>query len=207
MSLDSAVTEPSEQVGLTYTLVLPSGWTQLPLGDGADARVAELVDLAFATTPDGASPDQVATLRRQVEGQLRAAVVSARDDGGVDLYLPTGPVRGLPVPASFVVGQLSSRDEVPDAARLVAALVVDDPTARAVELGPHLAVRTERASPPATAPPAPPSRGIDYFIPTPDGHGWATVAFSTLVVEDEGEDVTPLLVDLFDAVMTTFRWA
>jgi hypothetical protein len=51
------------------------------------------------------------------------------------------------------------------------------------------------------------SRRVDYLIPVPEHpRGMLVVAFSTIGDGDPEGDFAKLLVELFDAIMTTFRW-
>ncbi|MGH3816471.1 MAG: hypothetical protein ACRDRE_01680, partial [Pseudonocardiaceae bacterium] len=51
------------------------------------------------------------------------------------------------------------------------------------------------------------SRRVDYLLPVPaDPDRWVIVSFSTLGAGDPTDDFAQLLVELFDAIMTTFRW-
>ena len=52
------------------------------------------------------------------------------------------------------------------------------------------------------------SRRVDYMVPMPGADGrWLLLAFSTLGAGDPGDQVARMLVQLFDAMMSTFRWA
>lgn len=51
------------------------------------------------------------------------------------------------------------------------------------------------------------SRRVDYVLPVPDDPDrWVIVSFSTLGSGDPGDEFAQLLAELFDAIMTTFRW-
>ena len=51
------------------------------------------------------------------------------------------------------------------------------------------------------------SRRVDYVLPVPtDLDRWVVVSFSTLGAGDPTDEFAQLLVELFDAIMTTFRW-
>jgi hypothetical protein len=48
---------------------------------------------------------------------------------------------------------------------------------------------------------------VDYTFPIPgDSRRWLAVTFSTPGAGDPGDQVAEALVELFDAIMTTFRW-
>lgn len=214
----STAEAPAEPTG--YSLVLPPGWRQIPLDGHATDAVRELVDRAFADVPADVPPDTVAGLRRRMQGQLQRALTSAREGGGTELYLPTERMGDLAVPASFVAGEVrldgeaarvtgEGADPATVPVRVLARLVAGDATARAVEVGGAPAVRTERT---AAADREQQlgvdagSRRIDYLIAVPGRPGrWLTMSCSVLEVADAPE-ITELLVELFDAVMTTLRW-
>jgi hypothetical protein len=49
---------------------------------------------------------------------------------------------------------------------------------------------------------------VDYAVPVPGAAArWLLVAFSTLGAGDPDDQVARMLVQLFDAMMSTFRWA
>ena len=52
------------------------------------------------------------------------------------------------------------------------------------------------------------TRRVDYIVPMPgEADRWLIVAFSTLDQSDQSDDeLARLLIQLFDAMMTTFRW-
>ncbi|WP_327429106.1 hypothetical protein [Streptomyces sp. NBC_01236] len=190
----------------SYSLVLPPGWRRIPLRYGTENAVGRILDQAFAELPR----DKVFTHRRDLEGRLWQQVRDAREADGLDLYLPVELLHGMSVPASILV----SETRMPVAAGLdprELALVVasSDSGREVVELGGAPAVRTERT---AGADPGRgiefPSRRVDYQVPVPqDPQRWLTVAFSTVAAEDADGELSLLLADLFDAVMTTFRWS
>ena len=71
------------------------------------------------------------------------------------------------------------------------------------------AARSEQAAPPD------PARGIeygsrrvDYVVPVPGAPDrWLLAGFSTLGAGDPDDGLARMLVQLFDAIMSTFRWA
>jgi hypothetical protein len=192
-----------------YSLVLPPGWRRVPLVHGSDEAVERLVADAFA----GRAPDEHTALRRQLRTLLRAQVADARRRGGVDLYLPAGGHRGLPVAASFVVAVVPSGAGPSPAEDLLAALLVQQ-EADLVTLPAGPAARWERAHPagarrerlPEDDLPDVGHRQVDYALPVPGSGDTVVVTFATPGAGDPGDDLAGLLVELFDALMTTFRW-
>jgi hypothetical protein len=212
---------PSEVAG--YSVVLPPGWVQIRLDDSADEAVDRLVDGAFADVPADLPPDTVASLRRRLEGHLRVTLATARGNGGTELYLPTQRVGGVLMPASFVVAEVdmgapasmgapgagdpSSPDLV---TRTVARLVAADESARAAEVDGAPAVRSTSRSVGAPSQQmgiSATSRRVDYLVAVPGRPGrWLAVSFTVLEATDDPL-LAELLVELFDAAMTTVRWA
>lgn len=214
---------PSEVAG--YSVVLPPAWVQIPLDETAGAAVDRLVDAAFTDVPADVPPDTVASVRRRLEGHLRATLATARSNGGTELYLPTRRIGGVLMPASFVVAEVdmgapaaaandASSPGDPGtadlAARTVARLVAADESARAVELDGAPAVRTTSRSvgePNQQMGISAASRRVDYLVAVPGRPGrWLAVSFTVLEAADDPV-LAELLVELFDAVMTTFRWS
>jgi hypothetical protein len=137
-------------------------------------------------------------------------VLQARAKGGVDLYMPIGPMHGIPVSASFIVseGAAGTGGEEIDPATLVTYLATQDASSAPVQVDGAPAVRTEHvADPEPSAEVDAGSRRVDYIIPvpgTPDR--WLLVAFSTLGAGSPDDELSAILVQLFDAIMSTFRW-
>lgn len=189
-----------------YTLVLPPGWRQVPVRAGTREVIREIVRDRFRVLPGHVPRDALTPYRIALEQQLTAAAAQARQRGGTELYLPVEPVRGTLIAASFVVseGSTSARDER-DTALILAAIARSAP---GLLLDGARAARIER-----TAPPDPArgvergSRHVDYAVPVPGGDGrWLIFAFSALGAGDPGDELAGNLVELFDAIMSTFRW-
>ncbi len=194
-----------------YTVVLPPGWCRIPVRHGSDEAIRAVVSEALKSVPRTVPRDRIAPYRAELEGRLRTMVTSARRQGGVDLYLPTGPVHGIPVSASFLVseGFLGPFGEDADPVRVVTYLATQDGAGAPVTVDGAAAVRTEH-----TAPAEPGaeieagSRRVDYVIPVPGGENrWMVVTFAALGGGDPDDKLSGALVQLFDAIMSTFRWS
>ena len=207
---------PNARVAAGYSLVLPPGWVQIPLDEGSVPAVRKLLDRAFTHVPADIPPDTVAILRRRLEGRLTATVAEARRTGGTELYVPTERMGGVLVPASFVVADVRPEteddpvDEQDLVGRVLARLVAADDSARVIEIDGAPVVRTESRSasdPERSLGVRAASRRVEYLLAVPGEAGrWLAVSATILEAEDDDEDLAGLLVELFDAVMTTFRW-
>ncbi|WP_445528259.1 hypothetical protein [Streptomyces cyslabdanicus] len=153
--------------------------------------------------------DEVFAYRRDLEARLWQRIEEARKADGLDLYLPVELMHGISVPASILVSETRLTGEGGLDPQEAALLMAGSGDGRELlELDGAPAVRTERTE---QADPERgvefPSRRVDYQTPVPgQSWRWLTVAFSTVGAEDVDGEVSLLLVDLFDAVMTTFRW-
>ncbi len=194
-----------------YRLVLPPGWRRIPVRAGGGGEVIrEILDERVARLPRNLPRDRVAKARAELEGRLRRQVAEARRAAAVDLYLPVDLMHGALVGASFLVseGPFGAGPDA-DPMMVVASLAAQGGGASMAAVGGVPAVRTERTAP---ADPAREielgSRRVNYVVPVPGRPGrWVMVAFSTVGGGDPADEHADILVELFDAIMTTFRWA
>jgi hypothetical protein len=200
-----------------YTVILPPGWLRL------DARTAhgtaELdreLDAALATV----SRDSRSPLIDQARKQAHDVLEQARAAGALDLYLPLGGMHGAAVPASFLVGLVTFNDPPPDlvdphdhhdiedssstALRIATMLAARIPQGEVRTMPAGMAVRSRRAVA-ATGESQWPGTRLDYHWPMPsEPLKWAVASFTAMGAGKN--DVTELLVGLFDAIMLTWRW-
>lgn len=191
-----------------YSLVLPPGWRRIPLRAGTDRAIRSVVREALASAPRDAPADKVGPRRLELERRLTEMTRRARGQGGVDLYLPAGPVYQAPVAASFLVSELSLGPA--DPASVAASIAAGDHAWRPVTLGGADGLRVERTAGPTSGDGVEAgvaSRHVDYVLPAPGRPGrWLVVAFSTLGGGDPGDEIARLLTELFDAIVSTFGW-
>lgn len=161
---------------------------------------------AVSGLPRDAPPDRIGPRRLELERRLTAMARQVRGTGGIDLYLPAGPVYDAPLAASFLVSELSVGPADPSG--VAALLTAEDDTWQPVTLDGAGGRRIERTDGPAPADGAGVvSRCVDYLVPVPCRPGrWLVIAFSTLDGGDPDDYIARLLTELFDAIMSTFRW-
>lgn len=197
-----------------YTVVLPPGWSRVPVRQGSAGAVRAAVDEALKAVPRSVPRDRIPPYRAELEGRLRAMVNRARGQGGVDLYLPVAPMHGIPVSASFLVseGTVGGPDDGIDPAQVATYLATEatgDGAGTPVTVDGTLSARREHTAPPDEQAGIDDvgSRRVDYMIPVPGDRGrWLLVAFSTLGAGNPEDNLAGILVELFDAIMSTFRW-
>jgi hypothetical protein len=189
-----------------YTLVLPPGWVRIPLRSGTDKAIRAAVRHATSVLPAGARQDRIVKQRLAMERHLTQTARDARSKGGVDMYLPAGPVYDVPVAASFLVSELSLGPASPS---LVARhLATSDDIWKLVTVDSTDGLRIERiAQVQQDEGTRLGSRNVTYVLPVPGRIGsWLMIAFSTLGTRDPDDTVAGLLADLFDAILSPFLW-
>lgn len=192
-----------------YDLALPPPWRRVPLDGTAESTLRAIVDdVAAKHTPREIPPDQVGPRKRELVRELMAQVTQARETGGIDLYIPLDEIHGYAVQASFAVNRVipdatMGAEEVPG---VMASLLKDGDTSP-VSVAGTVWVRRERAVP-RDAEDSVDSVRVDYFTAIPgQARAWILVSFSSAgrpITGPDGEG--NMLVELFDAIMTTWRW-
>jgi hypothetical protein len=195
-----------------YSIVLPPGWRRIPVRWGSKKAIREAVDEAFSVLPKDAPRDKVGPYRKELERHLTDLVRDARTKGGIDLYLPVLPVYGAPMPASFVVADISEAlrpaGEVPDPAQAIVMFAADNDHAHPVTVDGAVGLRIERTGKASLEKNEEfGAHQVDYVLSVPGTRDrWLAVYFATLGGGNPDDQVAALLTSLFDAMMTTFRW-
>lgn len=201
----------------SYRVVLPKPWVRIPVGSGTQERVRRLVEETTRDVPKELPPDQVGPLRRELEHRLVRDIMRSREYGGVDFYLPGGPQHGLLIGASFVVSQVRPPGRLPDeldpdqaVGSVLTELLQQSEGATAEIVAGQAWVRSRRVldPDPDRAPGVDvPVVAVSYTTALPDDPTkWVLVEFSGTGDGDPGSESTSLVVDLFDAIMSTWRW-
>jgi hypothetical protein len=191
-----------------YSLLLPPGWVRVPLRRGTHTVLDAKVFRGIERIPAGVPRDKGMAYRLYVRRRVEGLVAEARKAGGLDLYVPVGarPGGGM-LAASFVVAEVEGEGEGrPEA--VLGRLAGEAGEVRGV--AETMGVRREyvRAAAEDEAEAGTRTRHVDYVVPVPgDGGRWLTVSFSTAGDGDPASMFTRAVADLFDAMMTTFRWS
>jgi hypothetical protein len=172
--------------------------------------------------PEGIPRDDAMRFRLDMRRQLEKQARAAKRNGGLDLYLPVLPRGGIFLMASFIVAEMpiGQAHGVPPQA-VIAQLVdggVRDGTATSVDVAGAPALRRayrstadERklnSSPEAIQQATLPTRRVEYVLPVAHDPGrWISINFSTPGDGDIDSEFTDVLVELFDAVVGTFKWS
>ncbi|MFE0413148.1 hypothetical protein [Streptomyces tendae] len=205
-----------------YELVLPPGWVRIPLRVGTKEALEKVLFSHMGQVPEEIPRDDAMRFRLDMRRQLERQARAARRNGGLDLYLPVLPRGGIFLMASFIVAEvpIGQAHVIPQQAVIteLANEGVPDGTAKQVDVAGAPALRRAYGSPlteerlssasEAVQQNALPTRRVDYVIPVPDDPSrWISINFSTPGDGDIDSEFTGVLVELFDAVVSTFKWS
>jgi len=193
-----------------YELILPPGWVRIPLREGTKEALERVLFSHMGQVPEGIPRDEAMRFRLEMRSQLEKQARAARRNGGLDLYLPLLPRGGIFLMASFIVAEMpiGQAYEVPPEA--VLGQLVDDGipggAATTVDVAGAPALRRDYRS--TLDEEELLTRRVDYVIPVMGDPGrWISINFSTPGDGDADSEFTDVLVQLFDAVVSTFRWS
>ncbi|MEU9521519.1 hypothetical protein [Streptomyces sp. NPDC048224] len=196
-----------------FNLVPPPGWDVIPLRTGTKEAMDHIVRKAVAQLPASFPKDDIPKARLKLTQEVKKVVRRARAKGGMTLYLPTERLQGVALPVSIVASEPSHIPRVrpssgPEA--VLAALASVTPGAETRTLDTTAALRSERDVPADAAQGVEVAhRRVEYFVPIPDSDPdqYLVFSFSALIAPGSDPAFYDILVELFDAVMGTFRWS
>lgn len=182
-----------------WSLLLPPGWWHIPLDERRGQSVTALLDRRLASLPR----DRVATLRRELDGELTRLVERAVANGAVELYLSVDLMRGLPVAASFLVTVVPVGPG--RSAAELAGLMGDQPgdEVGVLEVAGAPAARVRRREPVTDGLPTGELAvtRLQVYVPVPDTTELLLLSFSTPM-----DPIADAMVALFDAIAGSLRW-
>ncbi|MFI1156939.1 hypothetical protein [Streptomyces sioyaensis] len=195
-----------------YTLIIPPGWARIPLREGTKEALERIFFTHLDKVPDGVARDDAMRFRLELRLQLEKRARAARRNGGLDLYLPVRPRSGTLVAASFIVAELPIGGAEQAKAKHVLERLAANTAGPGVStrgLSGGTAVRRESrvAAEPGRELDVD-SRRVEYVMPVAGNSGnWLSISFSTPGDGNLDSEFTDVLVELFDAVVGTFKWS
>ncbi|MFI1961747.1 hypothetical protein ACH46L_31235 [Streptomyces althioticus] len=195
-----------------FNLVLPPGWGKIDLHDEVvNDSILNLVDSSIGQLPENIPRDDVSKVRMELFRELRKAARKASRANGMMLYLPVERVHGSVVPASFVVSEpITATGAGFTSNQVLNGVAAERGESETVTVDGVTGTRIERIVPPTERSEFEfPSRRVEYIIPLPGSPlpSWLAITFSTVGDGNPESEYSAALVDLFDAVMMTFRWS
>jgi len=196
-----------------YSIVDIPGWENLSLNAADRADLERRIDeLAHGAVPEEVPRDTATPFRQEVRKHLVRVVEQAREAGAGLICIPTQRMGEVAVPASYTVSEWrdTDRDEVAPLALLQSLAADSDGAAQIVDVDGQQALREEAVA--APNPDAEPlashaGRRVTYTVSSPnDPRAWVIFNFVTIGDGDPEGAFADLLVELFDAQLTTLRW-
>lgn len=196
-----------------YSIVEIPGWENLSLNAADRAELDRRIDeLAHGSVPDEVPRDTATPFRQEVRKQLVRLVEQARSAGAGLLCLPTQRMGDIAVPASYTVSEWRDveRDEIAPSALLESLAANSAASVSFVDVDGQPALREEAVE--AADPEADPlathaARRVTYTVSAPeDSRAWIVFTFITLGDGAPEGALADMLVELFDAQLTTLRW-
>lgn len=193
-------------------MLLPPGWMRLPVRERDAPLLRALIEEIVADALPATLPrDSAEPFRAELRKRLTGAAREARDAGATAVYLPTRPIDGFVVPASLIETEVED-DGLAPAAEVIAEIMRDPETDATREtVDGASAVRTDTTTTrvqPSGDWPEVTTRQIVYTVEVPHRAGrWIVMSFSAISGDNPSSALSDALVLLFDALMTTFRWA
>jgi len=164
------------------------------------------------SVPDEVPRDTATPFRQEVRKHLARLVDQARSAGTGLICLPTQRMGDIAVPASYTVSEWrdTEQDDVTPSALLKSLAGSSSAATAFLDVDGQPALREEdiEAADPAADPLATHAgRRVTYTVSAPDdSRKWVVFSFITLGDGDPSGALADLLVELFDAQLTTLRW-
>jgi hypothetical protein len=183
----------------------------IPLREGTSEAIKRIVDRSVDELPDDVPRDDLAKARMELIKRLKRVARQARNARAMDLHLPVERVDGMALPASFIVSEPLTAPAVGlDSGLVLSSLRPDASQSEEITIDGATGIRVDGvAQPDADREVEFASRRIEYLLQIPNSTPprWLTISFSTIADGRPDGELAEILVDLFDAVMTTFRWS
>lgn len=196
-----------------YSIVDIPGWENLSLNSADRAHVDErIAQLAHQSVPEDAPRDSATPFRKEIHKHFAHVVEQARSAGAGLICIPTKRMGEIAVPASYTVSEWrdADRDQVEPSTLLRALAANTTSAAQMVDIDGQPALReevVERARPRDEPLARWAGRRVTYTVSAPhDPRSWVLFTFVTTGDGDPQGALADLLVELFDAQLTTLRW-
>jgi len=196
----------------SFFILLPPGWARLPVREAEHETLTDTIEAIIAESLPSTLPrDSAEPWRGELRKRLTAAALEARESGATAVYLPHRAIDGFVAPVSIIESEVDD-DGIAPADEVLDGLAGDlEANASREIIDGAAAVRTDAPHGRVNLPDDGSevvTRQIVYTIEVPHREGrWVVMSFSAIAAIESSTDLTDALVLLFDAMMTTFRWA
>ena len=189
--------------------ILPEGWVVLPTTpDTTRVRTWAIEAIIKQYVPDSLPRDRAEPWRRELRKQLQATTDDAEQNGARSVVLPLSGFNGVRIPGSLIIAVLEDPDPQ-DPERLLASLLEDAGSSGTyLEIGGAPAARVAGVVEHVVFGQAKPGFRVSYYLSHPDVPGmWGLLTFTVMTDGDVEDPAVQGIVELFDAIILTSRWA
>jgi hypothetical protein len=191
-------------------LIVPQGWAHVPTTpELSNVRARTISAVVQHTLPDSLPRDKAEPYRRMLTRQLTDATDEAERRGARAVIMPVQEMHGMRLPGTLLLSVIEDNDESQDP-KLVLDEVLADAGAdgTALELDGCPAARTRQIVDSSAIDRKHPAVRVNYLVSAPGRPGvWAVLTFTVLTDGDVEAEAVQAVVLLFDAVVSTLRWA
>jgi hypothetical protein len=195
---------------IDFNLIIPGGWVHLPTTPGlAQVRQRSINAIVRQALPDTLPRDKAGPWRRMLRKDLTEATDEAERQGARGLVLPVREMHGMRLPGSLLLSVIEDPGDPQDPRQVLSEIVADaGPDGMALEIGGCPAARVSTIVDSYHIKRKAPSVRVNYLVAAPDAPGvWAVLTFTVLSDGDVDAEPVRAIVLLFDAVVSTLRWA
>jgi hypothetical protein len=195
---------------IDFNLIIPSGWAHIPttpeLGRVRERTINAIVRQAL---PDTLPRDKAGPWRRILRKDLTDATDEAERQGARGLVLPVQEMHGMRLPGTLLLSVIEDPGDPQDPMQVLSEIVADaGPDGMALQVGGCPAARVSKIVDSDRIKRKAPSVRVNYLVAAPDAPGvWGVLTFTVLSDGDVDADPVQAIVLLFDAVVSTLRWA
>jgi hypothetical protein len=195
---------------IDFNLIIPGGWMHIPttpeLGRVRERAINAIVRQAL---PDTLPRDKAGPWRRMLRKDLTEATDEAERQGARGLVLPVQEMHGMRLPGTLLLSVIEDPGDPQDPTRVLSEIVADaGPDGMALQIGGCPAVRVSTIVESDQIKRKAPSVRVNYLVAAPDAPGvWGVLTFTVLTDGDVEAEPVRAIVLLFDAVVSTLRWA
>lgn len=181
-----------------YRIVLPAGWSLLPVREGTESAIEATVDTLLTTVPH----DSRAAKAHFLRSALTDLADEARAAGGLDLVIPLAQPWALPTSVSIVMSIVAVGRGVRNVEQFAARNDASAVTA-VVETNGGPALREQRDAAVPTAERADQVRAVTYTWIAPGGVALMGTASITSTTYEGYEQIVDAMTDLVDTVLSS----
>jgi hypothetical protein len=197
---------------IDFELIIPPGWVQIPTtADTARLRRRIIDDLIRHYVPESLPRDKVGPYRKMLRAELVKATDEAARQNARSVLLPMQEFAGFRLPGSLLVTVVDNEEQTKaeDSQRLLAELLADaGDDGMYLEIGGAPAVRVAAVMDSDRIGRKAPSWRVSYYVSNPDAPGvWGLLTFVVLTDGDVDAEPVQAVMLLFDAVVSTLKWA